>query len=158
MIDLWSAYHKVTIKTSDKAYTAFETYQFCRLPFSIMISMIIFQMIIDKIILKGKLKGIFTYKVCIHGQPNHDRNLKQFMTAIGKYNLTLIYDKCFLGKMLFNHSDMLLVKVTQSQIQNDYNCFLVCQSCVIYPLFNKHWWCLHFMHTGCLHSLKKYIH
>lgn len=32
------------------------------------------------------------------------------MAAVEKYNSTLNYDKCFLGNMLLNYLDILLVK------------------------------------------------
>lgn len=102
-LDLRSAYHQFAMKPSDKTYTAFKVggqlYQFCRIPFSVTNGVASFQKVIDKIILKEKLKGTFAYidnvTICGHDQPDHDRNLKQFMATVEKYNLTLNYDKCF---------------------------------------------------------------
>lgn len=58
-----------------------------------------FQRIIDKIIPREKLEGAFicidNVTVCGHDQSNHDKNLKQFMAAVEKYNLMLNDDKCF---------------------------------------------------------------
>lgn len=60
-LDIWSAYQEVTIKPSDKVYTAFKAegwlYEFWRIPFDVMNGMASFQRIMDEIILKEKLKS-----------------------------------------------------------------------------------------------------
>lgn len=85
-IDIRSAYHWIVIKQSDNAYTARKAggrlQQFCRIPFGITNGVERFQRIKDEIILKEKLKSTF----CDHDQPKPDKNLKQFVAAVEKYN------------------------------------------------------------------------
>ena len=104
-LDLRSAYHQVAIKPVDRPYTAFEAngrlYQFKRIPFGVTNGVASFQRIMDKIITDEKLEGTFAYidnvTVCGNNYTDHDRNLKKFMAAVEKYNLTLNKDKCFFG-------------------------------------------------------------
>ena len=104
-LDLRSAYHQVAIKPVDRPYTAFEAngrlYQFKRIPFGVTNGVASFQRIMDKIITDEKLEGTFAYidnvTVCGNDYTDHDRNLKKFMAAVEKYNLTLNKDKCFFG-------------------------------------------------------------
>ena len=65
-----------------------------------------FQRIIDKIITDEKLGGTFAsinnVTVCGHDQWDHDENLRRFMDAVNKYNLTLNNDKCSFGQNKIN--------------------------------------------------------
>jgi len=95
----------VPIKPVDRPYTAFEAnghlYQFKRIPFGVTNGVASFQRIMDKIISDEKLEGTFVYidnvTVCGHNFANHNHNLKRFMVALKKYNLTLNDDKCVFG-------------------------------------------------------------
>ena len=101
-IDLKSAYHQVPIRESEKQYTAFEAngrlYQFRRIPFGVTNGVAAFQRVVDGIILKEKLEGVFAYlddvTICGNNKDQHDKNLIAFMTAANKYGLTLNNDKC----------------------------------------------------------------
>ena len=104
-LDLKSAYHQIAIRSRDKLYTAFEAngrlYQFRRIPFDVTNGVASFQRIVDQIITDEKLEGTFAYidnfTVCGHNRKEHDENLRRFMSAVDKYNLTLNYDKCSFG-------------------------------------------------------------
>ena len=109
-LDLKSAYHQIAIRPRDKLYTAFEAngrlYQFCRTPFGVTNGVASFQRIVDQIITDEKLEGTFTYidnvTVCGHNRKEHDENLRRFMSAVDKYNLTLNDDKCSFGQVKIN--------------------------------------------------------
>ena len=64
-IDLRSAYHQVSIKESDKPYTAFQAgnalYQFTRIPFGVTNGVACFQRIMTDIIAEEKLQGTIAY-------------------------------------------------------------------------------------------------
>ncbi|KMQ84689.1 integrase core domain protein, partial [Lasius niger] len=83
-------------------YTAFEAdgrlYQFLCIPFGATNGVTYFQRVMDQIIKDEDLKGTFPYldDVTIGGknQEEHDRNIKRFLDAAEKYNLTLNKDKC----------------------------------------------------------------
>ena len=55
----------------------------------------------NRIISDEKLEATFTYidnvSVCEHNYADHNRNLKQFMATIEKYNLTLNKNECLFG-------------------------------------------------------------
>lgn len=101
-IDLKSAYHQIPILESEKHYTAFEAcgklYQFLRVPFGVTNGVACFQRAIDQIIEAENLKLTFPYiddvTVCGKDQKEHDDNLKRFLSAAKKYNLTLNEQKC----------------------------------------------------------------
>ena len=101
-IDLTSAYHQVPILESEKPYTAFEAagelYQFKRIPFGVTNGVPAFQRNIDRLIKEEHLEGTFPYlddvTVCGTDQEEHDQNLKKFLDAAKKYNLTLNTEKC----------------------------------------------------------------
>ena len=102
MLDLRSAYHQIPIKPEEKPYTAFEAcgclYQFRRIPFGVTNGVASFQRVIDKIISNEKLKGTVAYidnvTACGYNEKDHNHNLKQFMSAVNKYDLTLNEKKC----------------------------------------------------------------
>ena len=99
-LDFRSAYHQIPIKPEEKPYTAFEAcgrlYQFRRIPFGVTNGVASFQRVIDEIISNEKLKGTVAYidnvTVCRYNEK--DQNLKQFMAAVDKYDLTLNEEKC----------------------------------------------------------------
>ena len=101
-LDLRNAYHQISIKEEDKAYTAFEAdgklYQFNRIPFGITNGVASFQRVIDDIVEKEELKDTFVYidnvTVCGLTQEQHDENLGRFMEAVEKYRLALNEEKC----------------------------------------------------------------
>jgi len=96
-IDLKSAYHQVPIREEDQQFTAFEAcgklFHFKRIPFGVTNGVPAFQRKMKKIIDDEKLEGTEVYldDITIGGntQQEHDNNLKRFMTAASKYNLTI---------------------------------------------------------------------
>ena len=101
-IDLKSAYHQVPLNQQDKKFTAFEAngalYQFTRMPFGVTNGVSSFQRIMDDLVAKEKLEGTFPFMddvtICGHTQDEHDTNLKAFLTAAKKMNLTHNEEKC----------------------------------------------------------------
>ena len=101
-LDLTSAYHQVSIRPEERIYTAFEAagslYQFRRIPFGITNGVASFQRIMDDIIRKEHLIGVFAYVDNItvggHNQAEHDVNLQRFLDCVKKYGLTLNDSKC----------------------------------------------------------------
>jgi RNase H-like domain found in reverse transcriptase/Integrase core domain/Reverse transcriptase (RNA-dependent DNA polymerase)/Aspartyl protease len=101
-IDMRSAYHQIPIKDEDKLYTAFEScgslYQFTRIPFGVTNGVACFQRIMDSFINDENLNATFAYldnvTICGMDTEEHDRNLKQFLEAADKYNITYNEDKC----------------------------------------------------------------
>lgn len=100
-IDLKSAYHQVPIREEDRVFTAFEAcgklFQFKRIPFGVTNGVPAFQRKMKKIIDDEKLQGTEVYldDITIGGntQEEHDINLKRFMAAASKYNLTINSEK-----------------------------------------------------------------
>ena len=100
-IDLKSAYHQVPIKEDEKKYTAFEAnhrlFQFCRVPFRVTNGVAAFQRTITNFILEESLEDTFAYHdrtICGKDQAHHDKNLKRFLAAAKKKNLTYNEEKC----------------------------------------------------------------
>ena len=91
-IDLRSAYHQVSIKESDKPYTAFQAgnalYQFTRIPFGVTNGVACFQRIMTDIIAEEKLQGTIAYldnvTICGKDQEEHDENLKRFQDVTSR--------------------------------------------------------------------------
>lgn len=91
----------MAIKPANQAYTAFVThsrlYQFKSIPFEVTNGIDSLQRIMDKIISDKRLEGTFAYidnvTICRRNHTDHNHNLKQFMAAIEKYNLTLNTNK-----------------------------------------------------------------
>ena len=100
--DLRSAYHQLPFKPEEKPFTAFEAcgrlYQFHWIPFGISNGVTSFPRVIDKIISNEKLEGTVAYidnvTVCGYNEKDHNHNLKQFMAAVNKHDLTLNEEKC----------------------------------------------------------------
>jgi len=95
-LDVKSTYYQVPLATEDRAYTAFEAdgklYQYCRLPFVVSNGDSCFQRIIDSVIADNELKQTFAYldNITIGGfdKADYDHNLKMFLDAASKINLT----------------------------------------------------------------------
>ena len=95
-IDLRSAYHQVSIKDSDKPYTAFQAgdalYQFTRIPFGVTNGVACFQRIMSEIITSENLQGTIAYvdnvTICGKTQEEHDENLKRFQEVATKRHIT----------------------------------------------------------------------
>ena len=85
--DLRSAYHQIPIPESDMEFTAFEAagrlYQFCRIPFGVTNGVAAFQRMMDQLVDKHDLKGIYVYldniTVCGETQEKHDKNLPRLL-------------------------------------------------------------------------------
>ncbi|XP_054259839.1 uncharacterized protein LOC128984533 [Macrosteles quadrilineatus] len=100
-IDLKSAYHQVKIRNEEKHYTAFEAcgqlYQFKRIPFGVTNGVAAFQRVIDQVIRTEQLQDTYAYlddvTICGKTQEQHDINLKKFIEAASKYNLTINNEK-----------------------------------------------------------------
>lgn len=119
-IDLQSAYHQIPIRKEEKEFTAFEAagklYQFTRIPFGVTNGVACFQRVLDSIITNEGLTGTYAYiddiTICGNSQLEHDSNLKQFLEAVNKYNLTINDRKCkfsqssisLLGYLISNNS------------------------------------------------------
>ncbi|XP_076052612.1 uncharacterized protein LOC143032026 [Oratosquilla oratoria] len=94
--DLKSAYHQISIKESERKYTAFEgagkLYQFCRVPFGVTNGVAVFQRAMDKLVGDEGLKDTFPYldNITVAGstQDEHDSNVKKFLEVIQKRKLT----------------------------------------------------------------------
>lgn len=105
-IDLRSAYHLVPLLQEDRPYTAFEAngklFQFRRLPFGVTNGVSCFQRIMDNFISSHHLRSTYAYlddvTICGETLEEHDQNLRSFMDAAEKSNLTLNPDKCSLRK------------------------------------------------------------
>jgi hypothetical protein len=101
-LDLASAYHQVTLREDEKLYTAFEAngglYQFKRIPFGLTNAVAAFQRLISDFISQNRLARTYAYidDVIVGGDTleEHDRNLKAFLEAAAKYNITLNEGKC----------------------------------------------------------------
>jgi hypothetical protein len=100
-IDLRSAYHQVPLKDEDKPYTAFEArgclYQFTRLPFGVTNGVACFQREMVKFVQEEDLKATFPYldniTICGKNQEDHDVNLKCFLEAAERKNITYNNEK-----------------------------------------------------------------
>ena len=100
-VDLRSAYHQVKLKDEDKPYTAFEAsgclYQFTRLPFGVTNGVACFQREMVKFVQEENLKGTFPYldniTICGKDQEDHDANLKEFLEAANRKNITYNEEK-----------------------------------------------------------------
>ena len=101
-LDLTSVYHQVAIKPEEWKYSAFEAagslYQFCWIPFGVTNGVASFQQVMDNIIKREDLNGIYAYinnvTICGQNQAEYDLNLKEFMNSVVKYGLTLNKNKC----------------------------------------------------------------
>ena len=101
-VDLRAAYHQCAIREEDRPYTAFEAdgglFQFCRLPFGVTNGVAIFQREMDRFINDNSLNGTYAYldniTVCGKDQADHDINLRKFIEAAKKANLTYNEEKC----------------------------------------------------------------
>ena len=96
-VDLKSAYHQIPLREEDKKFTAFKAnrrlYQFGRIPFGVTNGVAAFQRTIDNFIAEENLQDTFAYiddvTICGRDQDEHDRNLKLFLEAAERKNLTL---------------------------------------------------------------------
>ncbi|XP_064117671.1 uncharacterized protein LOC135223096 [Macrobrachium nipponense] len=96
--DLKSAYHQISIKESERKYTAFEgagkLFQFCRIPFGVTNGVVAaFQRAMDKLVEDENLKDTFPYldNITVGGltQAEHDGNIQKFLEVVRKRKLTL---------------------------------------------------------------------
>ncbi|XP_064086095.1 uncharacterized protein LOC135201146 [Macrobrachium nipponense] len=95
--DLKSAYHQISIKESERKYTAFEgagkLFQFCRIPFGVTNGVAAFQRAMDKLVEDKNLKDTFPYldNITVGGltQAEHDENVQKFLEVVRKWKLTL---------------------------------------------------------------------
>ena len=100
-IDLRSAYHQVPLKIQDRPYTAFEAngflFHFTRLPFGLTNGVACFQREMMNFIKEENLKAVFPYldniTICGKDQKDHDENLKRFLDAAERKNITYNEDK-----------------------------------------------------------------
>jgi len=95
--DLRSAYHQISIADLDRRFTAFEAdgklWEFTRIPFGVTNDVPAFQREMDKMVADEVLSGTFPYldNITVAGrtQEEHDRNVKSFLGAINRRNMTL---------------------------------------------------------------------
>ncbi len=107
--DLKSAYHQISIKESERKYTAFEgagkLYQFCRVPFGVTNGVAVFQRAMDKLV-DEDLKDTFPYldNITVAGstQDEHDENVKKFLEVVRKRKLTLNESKSVMSVPIIN--------------------------------------------------------
>ncbi|XP_066979054.1 uncharacterized protein [Macrobrachium rosenbergii] len=108
--DLKSAYHQISIKESERKYTAFEgagkLYQFCRVPFGVTNGVAVFKRAMDKLVEDEGLKDTFPYldNITVAGstQEEHDSNVKKFLEVIQKRKLTLNESKSVMSVPTIN--------------------------------------------------------
>jgi len=96
-LDLKSAFHQVSILPGEGLFTAFEAngqlYHFKRIPFGLKNAVPCFQCVVNEVISKYNCKGTYAYlddiTVCGRTREEHDQNLKCFLNAAKKSNITL---------------------------------------------------------------------
>jgi len=101
-LDLKSAYHQVPILPEERLFTAFEAncqlYQFTCIPFGLKNAVPCFQRVVNEIISKYNCKGTYAYlddiTVCGWTRAEHDENLKCFLNAAERCNITFKEKKC----------------------------------------------------------------
>ena len=94
--DLRSAYHQISIADLDRRFTALEAdgklWEFTRIPFCVTNGVTTFQLEMDKMVADEGLSGTFPYldniNVAGRTQEEHDRNVKSFLGAINRRNMT----------------------------------------------------------------------
>lgn len=108
--DLKSAYHQISIKESERKYTAFEgagkLYQFCRVPFGVTNGVAVFQRAMDKLVEDENLQDTFPYldNITVAGstQVEHDENVKKFLEVVRNRKLTLNESKSVMSVPTIN--------------------------------------------------------
>lgn len=123
-LDLKSAYHQICLRDEDKKYTAFQAndrlYQFCVLPFGLTNAVATFQRSMDQLVERENLKDTFVYvdniTVCGMTQKEHDDNLRAFLSAAKRANLTFNEKKCVYNTLVVT---MLGYRISHGQIQPD---------------------------------------
>ena len=119
-LDMKSAYQQVELSADQQIFIDFEAegglYQWKRIYFGLTNAVPCFQRIVDEIIEASGCNGTFAYLDKITGcgktQEEHDADLKKFLSAARKHNLTLNHSKCiysttsikFLGYEITNSS------------------------------------------------------
>jgi transposase InsO family protein/uncharacterized protein YqgQ len=100
-VDLRSAYHQIPLKMKDRPFTAFEAsnqlFQFTRLPFGITNGVSCFQREMMKFVQEENLEGVYPYldniTICGKNKEDHDVNLKRFLEAAKRKNITYNEEK-----------------------------------------------------------------
>ena len=123
-LDLKSAYYQLPLCPEDRPYTAFEAcgklYQYTRLPFGVTNGVSYFQRVIDQLIDKYRLKGVYAYvdNIAVSGydKADHDLKLKALLAGSKAENLTFNTDKCVFEK---NQIDLLGYRVSHLKIRPD---------------------------------------
>jgi len=123
-LDLKSAYYQVPLAKEDRAYTAFEAdgklCQYCCLPFGVPNDDSCFQRIIDSVIADNELKQTFAYldNITTGGfdKAHHGHNLKMFLDAASKINLTFNDAK---SVVVVTAIDILGYRIPQGSIRPD---------------------------------------
>ena len=117
-VDLKNAYHQVPLVEEERQFTAFEAdgqlFEFTRIPFGVTNGVACFQRVLDDLIRENDLKDTYGYvddvTICGRTQAEHDFNLKRFLDAAKRSNLTLNFEKsvfstesvCVLGHLIEN--------------------------------------------------------
>ena len=123
-LDLKSAYYQLPLCAEDRPYTAFEAcgklYQYTRLPFGVTNGVSYFQRVIDRIIEKYHLNGVYAYvdNITVSGKDkdDHDFKLQALLDAAEIENLTFNNDKCLFQK---KQIDLLGYRVSHLKMQPD---------------------------------------
>ena len=100
-VDLRSAYHQIPLRVEDRPYTAFEAanqlFQFTRLPFGVTNGVSCFQREMMKFVKEENLEGVYPYldniTICGKNKEDHDVNLKRFLDAAKRKNITYNEEK-----------------------------------------------------------------
>lgn len=108
--DMTDAYHQSLLPTEDREYTAFEAcgklFQFKRMSFGLRNAVACFQRTIDDIIQLHKLKGVYVYVdniyICGKDQCEHDSNLRAFLDAAKRHDITFNPSKTVLSTKSVN--------------------------------------------------------
>ena len=123
-LDLKFGYYQLPLCPEDRRYTAFEACgklnQCIRLPFRVTNGVSYFQRLIDQLIDKYRLKGVYVYvdNITVSGydKADHDLKLKALLAAFETENIIFNTDKCIFDK---NQIDLLGYCVSSLKIQSD---------------------------------------
>ena len=110
-LDLFSGYHQIPLKQSDKYKTAFfssdGSFEYNRVPFGMKNAPSQFQMIMNEVLSKFITKGVLIYidDIIIYARSiaEHNRILTQVLEKLREHNFKLNTKKCFFNQLEIGH-------------------------------------------------------